>query len=151
MAWGFYELSGGSDFEAPERVVRTAKVLDTYDVPVTRSRTTLVATAPSIAESATPAVANVEAPATSEATQASYTPTVVETTVVETGPTSTHKVAGNRVNMRNGPSTDYGILAKLSKGDEVEVLEENDNGWSRLRVAATGQEGWMASRLLTAN
>lgn len=59
------------------------------------------------------------------------------------------QVAGNRVNMRSGPGTNYGVLVTLTRGTDVEVLEVDANGWARLRSIGTGQEGWMAERLLT--
>ena len=59
------------------------------------------------------------------------------------------RVAGSRVNMRDGPGTGFGVIVTLEGGTEVEVLELSDNGWARLRTVSTGQEGWMAERLLT--
>lgn len=59
-------------------------------------------------------------------------------------------VSGSRVNMRSGPGTNYGVITVLVQGAETEVLEELDNGWVRLRVVATGEEGYMAGRLLSA-
>lgn len=58
------------------------------------------------------------------------------------------KVAGSRVNMRMGPGTQFDVLAKLVRGDEVEVLRVSDDGWARLR-GPDGRVGWMAARLLT--
>ena len=58
-------------------------------------------------------------------------------------------VDANRVNMRAGPGTNFGVLAKLTRGTEAEILEENDDGWVRLRVTDSGQVGWMAARLLS--
>ena len=58
-------------------------------------------------------------------------------------------VTGSRVNMRSGPGTNHGVLNTLVEGDEVEALEELDNGWVHLRVVETGQEGYMAGRLLS--
>lgn len=58
------------------------------------------------------------------------------------------RVAGSRVNMRSGPGTNYGVVTTLSGGTDVEVFEVNAQGWARLRDVATGQEGWMAERLL---
>lgn len=59
------------------------------------------------------------------------------------------RVAGSRVNMREGPGTNFGVIVTLDGGTEVEVLEVSDTGWARLRTVSTGQEGWMAERLLT--
>lgn len=59
-------------------------------------------------------------------------------------------VKKNRVNMRSGPGTQYGVAAKLSKGTEVEILSNLGNGWLELRVVETGKIGWMADWLITA-
>ncbi|MFP4274835.1 MAG: SH3 domain-containing protein, partial [Paracoccaceae bacterium] len=60
------------------------------------------------------------------------------------------QVAGNRVNMRTGPGTSYGVLATLDRGARVEVLDAPGNGWVKLRVEASGRVGWMAASLLGA-
>lgn len=55
------------------------------------------------------------------------------------------------VELRRGPSTEYLILRNLQAGDEVQVLEQNaDAGYSRVRVANGGAEGWILTRFLTA-
>jgi uncharacterized protein YgiM (DUF1202 family) len=53
------------------------------------------------------------------------------------------------VNVRGGPGTDFGIVTRLVRGDEVEILEDNGDGWVRLRLLGGGTEGWMADFLLT--
>lgn len=58
-------------------------------------------------------------------------------------------VSGNRVNVRGGPGTDFGIVNRLVRGDDVEILEDNGNGWVRMRPIGGGAEGWMADFLLT--
>lgn len=77
---------------------------------------------------------------------------IVATEAAGTEPTQgldLRTVSGNRVNVRGGPGTDYGIVNRLVRGDEVEVLEENGDGWVRMRTVDTGEEGWMADFLLT--
>ena len=55
------------------------------------------------------------------------------------------------VEIRRGPSTEYLILRNLEAGERVEVLEQNeDAGYSRVRVADQGTEGWILTRFLTA-
>jgi SH3 domain protein len=55
------------------------------------------------------------------------------------------------VELRRGPSTEYLILRNLEAGEEVEVLEQNqDAGYSRVRVNDEGTEGWILTRFLTA-
>lgn len=57
-------------------------------------------------------------------------------------------VSAAAVNMRNGPGTGYSVLARLSFGDRVEVLNDPGQGWVKLRVEETGRVGWMAESLL---
>ena len=59
-------------------------------------------------------------------------------------------VTGNRVNVRGGPGTDYGVVTKLTRGDAVEVLQDNGDGWVKMRPLDGGAEGWMADFLLVA-
>ncbi|WP_116599246.1 SH3 domain-containing protein [Primorskyibacter marinus] len=58
-------------------------------------------------------------------------------------------VNGDRVNMRNGPGTNFSVLGTLERGVAVEVLQETGGGWVKLRVADTGRVGWMAGFLLS--
>lgn len=58
-------------------------------------------------------------------------------------------VTGSRVNMREGPGTDFGILTSLVRGAEVEVLEITDNGWMRLRPTDGGPVGWMSGQFIS--
>jgi SH3 domain protein len=52
------------------------------------------------------------------------------------------------VELRRGPSTEYLILRNLEAGERVEVLEQNEQGYSRVRVADQGTEGWILTRFL---
>ncbi|MEJ6395637.1 SH3 domain-containing protein [Gymnodinialimonas sp. 2305UL16-5] len=58
------------------------------------------------------------------------------------------QVTGDRVNFRAGPSTDDAILTALVRGDQVEYLADAPDDWARLRVVATGVEGFMALEFL---
>jgi SH3 domain protein len=55
------------------------------------------------------------------------------------------------VELRRGPSTEYLILRNLEAGERVDVLEENQaQGYSRVKVADQGTEGWILTRFLMA-
>jgi SH3 domain protein len=54
------------------------------------------------------------------------------------------------VELRRGPSTEYLILRNLEAGERVDVLEQNGDGYSRVRVADQGTEGWILTRFLVA-
>lgn len=59
------------------------------------------------------------------------------------------EVAGTRVNMRDGPGTNYPVIARLNIGHTVEVLDESGDGWLRLRVLPEQHVGWIASSLIS--
>lgn len=171
----FYEMSGGAEFEpelrAPIAVAETQ--LEPAEAPVAQPEVTRADTASLIQIAApaptTPIVA--PAPAPSVASPASFsgplpagqvviTPapaapaqenTTLPQPVAETPLIDIRAVAGSRVNMRSGPSTDFRVLDTLPRGTEAEILEVNADGWARIRLMSTGQEGWMAERLLTDN
>nr|WP_247745136.1 SH3 domain-containing protein [Shimia sp. R11_0] len=52
--------------------------------------------------------------------------------------------------MRGGPGTSFGVLTVLTRGQEVQVLRENGNGWVKLRDEESGQIGWMSAKMITA-
>ena len=54
-------------------------------------------------------------------------------------------VTAIRLNLRNGASDRGDVIAKLSQGDEVEVLEKNGNWY---RVNSQQGEGWVFARYL---
>jgi hypothetical protein len=58
------------------------------------------------------------------------------------------RVTGDRVNFRAGPSTEDAILAALTLGTEVELIERVGDGWAHLRVLETGLSGYMSEDFL---
>ena len=52
------------------------------------------------------------------------------------------------VMVRTGPGIDRKIIAMPKTGNRVEVLEELESGWSRVRLSDE-KEGWMLSRYLS--
>ena len=59
------------------------------------------------------------------------------------------RITGDSVNMRAGPGTDFGILSRVTRDTEVEVMETFENGWLRIRVLDNNRVGWVSSRLVT--
>lgn len=59
------------------------------------------------------------------------------------------KVKGNRVNLRQGPGTNYPIIARLNGGYKVEILSDPGNGWLRLRTSEDKRIGWISATLVT--
>lgn len=101
--------------------------------------------------------ATVQAPAASaQIIDSTQTPQIILPSLIATTNTGgaelegdVRKVSGNRVNVRGGPSTNYGVVSKLTRGAEVVVLEDNGDGWVRMRPVDGGETGWMADFLLT--
>ena len=60
-------------------------------------------------------------------------------------------VSGNRVNVRGGPGTNFGIVTRLDRGDSVEVIEDLGNGWVQMRAIDDGRVGWIADFLLASS
>jgi hypothetical protein len=172
MDVAFYEMSGGADFEpgntslvvfAEPKPVMPSR--DAQPASVTRANATglsdiapsraviepipdnsaaggdLVADVPRVA-SVDPVVDPVQEPEVVAVEQ--ETPTEAETLP------DLRFVDGDRVNMRGGPGTDYAVIGRLVRNDMVEVLQDDGNGWLHLRATASGDEGWMAARLVTA-
>jgi SH3 domain protein len=54
------------------------------------------------------------------------------------------------VELRRGPSNEYLIIRNLEAGSAVDVLEQNGEGYSRVRVGDQGTEGWLLTRFLSA-
>jgi len=58
-------------------------------------------------------------------------------------------VTGSRVNVRSGPSTEFGVLTSLPYGEAVELLGYEGPSWARIRIEGGG-EGYMSRSFLEA-
>lgn len=165
MGWAFYELSGGADFEPPELA---QSPLNELQQTVAQERTLVARSA--VTPSQEPVI--VGSPSNDLVRQASVTnqPTTVqarttslavvlgeaarqavpEPVVAELPAADIRTVSGSRVNVRNGPGTNFSVVAQLTRGSETEVLQAPGNGWVKIKSTDTGGIGWMAERLLTA-
>jgi len=173
LGWAFYEMSGGNDFvpmsaqvEQPESTATEAGAAQAAAAPaqvpvVARIEPEPAAEVTRAAYSAEPSF-DIRKPDEDEL--AAVDPAVIasfgrvlngeETTdgvipASET-PVDLRLVSGNNVNMRNGPGTSYSVVGRLTRGEEVEVLSDPGNGCLKLRVAETGNVGWMADFLVSA-
>ncbi|HKL54663.1 MAG: SH3 domain-containing protein [Roseovarius sp.] len=171
LGWSFYELSGGADYEPRTNSIQARAKLDDLR-PVARplrAQEPRVAQAPDIAEApeigATDTVARglsglngtqtggvtvTLAAAGASLDSEAIAHNIATRSVVTPRQQDLREVAGSRVNMRAGPSTQYDRIARLERGEQVAVLRESVNGWVKLRVVETGRVGWMAERLVTA-
>lgn len=178
LGFAFYEMSGGADFEpasarlAQAEPLREAPVAaarePAADVSIAAATITKIDSTSDVtrvalnltdvsAAAAQPAAPIVTAPVTpARIIDSSQTPQVILPSLIATTPTTSadpatgdiRTVSGNRVNVRGGPSTNYDVVSRLTRGEEVEVLEDNGNGWVRMRPLEGGNVGWMADFLL---
>lgn len=161
MGWGFYELSGGSDFVPEERplaeavkpaaietqsIAASSAVEDTQIAAVVEEPATIEPEEPSQVVPASLIVVQddpvVEEPALEPASE------VQEVADVAPELLDIRLVNKPRVNVRSGPGTDYDIAARLVAGDETQIIEDLGNGWVQVKIA-DGNIGWMADFLLT--
>lgn len=70
-------------------------------------------------------------------------------TIEASGSGDIRTVSGNSVNVRGGPGTEYDVVTQLTRGDSVEVINDNGDGWVQLRPLNGGPVGWMADYLLS--
>lgn len=171
LGLGFYELSGGSDFEPETRpsaatdVVETTP-LNTQDIvsrddpdtvagldslPAALTQPLIVAAPASdpVTEAAEQAVA--EAIAAALAAPAPAAPVVEQATLVSlASPIGDQRyVDATSLNVRAGPSTSDRVVTRLDQNAPVIVLSELADGWALVRIGDAGTEGWVAARFLT--
>lgn len=58
-------------------------------------------------------------------------------------------VTGSSVNVRAGPSTQNAVLGRVRRGDEVELVDYEDNGWAKIRVADLANEVFISGDYLS--
>ena len=151
LFWAFYETSGGADFSPRERVVPLVKAkaeIAPEEEPLV-VETAVVEPEPVVEEP----VENVQ--------RVSYRvdPVLVSTATPRSEPSVEEQspatgadlvqVAGEWVNMRDGPSTDFGVLDTLPRGTQAEVIDRDGTGWAQIRIIESGAVGWMAEHLLS--
>lgn len=68
--------------------------------------------------------------------------------VASEAPLRTAFVTANRLNVRQGPSSQGTVMASLDKGEEVGIVR-TDRDWTLVRLEGDGVEGWVASSYLT--
>ena len=155
LGWAFYEVSGGKEFEPepPERPsAQTGAAApapdpraDDVDISAALAAESLPPPEPSPFSIVSP---QIPTPEQERVTLMPAPDELVAARPAKAEPADIREVRGNRVNMRSGPGTQFGVLDTLTRGTRVEVLREADNGWVRLEVAETGRIGWMSGRLL---
>ena len=168
LGWAFFELSGGQDFEPALATSISEVVAPSDDVdPIDRSFDR-----EEVARAATDALRSIEfddhevaaAPVTVVTDAALWkvsadteTSAIIENILDDVVPVvaatvpsdeNLYAVSVNRANMRNGPSTRNGVIAKLERGTAVQLLPSSSGSWVKLRVVETNRVGWISKKLL---
>jgi hypothetical protein len=63
------------------------------------------------------------------------------------GPGDVYKVTGERVNLRAGPTDQAAVRTQVLQGEELIELAQQGR-WLGVRVARTGEEGWVFNELV---
>jgi len=99
---------------------------------------------PVLAKSANSVIAN--APVIDGAPKAAP---VVEAAVGAVPDLAIMYVSSNSVNVRQGPSTNYEVVGRLTRAEAVTVVSPAQDGWVKISIEGDGLEGYIAARLLT--
>ncbi|MBV2359811.1 SH3 domain-containing protein [Thalassococcus sp. CAU 1522] len=177
LGWSWFELSGGTDFEPGENGVTLLARVDAPEIAdevpqVARATgaeglTAIAGAAPAklvfpssvkhlSAQTLPAASADKLAPLAGEEIEIEIVAARVVTSAAIAGVTSADAepdlrlITGSRVNMRNGPGTDYSVVGRLVRGDQVEILQNSGDGWVKLRALKGNRVGWMSARFVTA-
>ena len=168
LGWAFFELSGGQDFEPvlATSVSEVAAPTDHVD-PIDRSFDR-----EEVARAATNALRSIEfddhavaAAPVNVVTDAALwkvsadteTSVIIENILDDVVPVvaatvpsdeNLYAVSVNRANMRNGPTTRNGVIAKLERGTAVQLLLGQSGSWVKLRIVETNRVGWISKKLL---
>ncbi|OED48376.1 ligand-binding protein SH3 [Rhodobacteraceae bacterium (ex Bugula neritina AB1)] len=197
LGWGFYELSGGADFEPPKRpepVAKAEPAAETHQLaritsvaaptqPVLTRRSAAAAPARPAADpnlrqrvaaqhlvSASAVLASTQTAFSSGSeaaplqlasldgglaaiTAAPASLAIEETASLPSAAPETYidrrSIRASRVNMRQGPGTNYPVIMRLLGGEEVVVIEDSGTGWLHLRAPDKGIVGWIAASLVS--
>ena len=167
LGWAFFELSGGQNFDSALATSVSEVVAPTDDAePIDRSfdREEVARAATNAlrsiefddhAEAAAPVnvvtdavLWKVSADAETSAIIENILDDVVPVVAAVPSDENFYAVSVNRANMRNGPSTRNGVIAKLERGTAVQLLPSSSGSWVKLRVVETNRVGWISKKLL---
>ena len=168
LGWAFLELSGDQDFEPALATSGSEVVAPSEDAePIDRSfdREEVARAATNALRSIefdddTKDMSHVNVPARATLWKVSAdteTSAIIENMLEDVVPVvaaavpsdeNLYAVSVNRANMRNGPSTRNGAIAKLERGTAVQLLPSSSGSWVKLRVVETNRVGWISKKLL---
>lgn len=167
LGWAWFEMSGGRDFEPGNHSLAVLAPFDAQPAPKSE-RVAVVSTksapAPepevtrtsgmgtSLADVSNLSIVSFPAqntqPEPEKVAAVIASDPVPAAVVIAASSIDYRLVTGTRVNLRSGPGTGFDVVAKLLRGDKVEVLQDEDSGWVRLRTLRGSDVGWMSDTFL---
>jgi hypothetical protein len=127
-------LGSGLDTDAPG-LLSDAKMLDPALIPLEDEETAIAAAIQATEAGIIPAA------------EAATALAVPADEVAE--PVAPWFVTGNRVNLRQGPSTATSVIGQVTLGQKAQVLEETADGWYRIETSEGAQSGYIYGRYLS--
>ncbi len=58
-------------------------------------------------------------------------------------------ITASSVNVREGPSTEFPVVGKLSRGEAARLLWTEENGWARIILEGDGMTGFVSGDFLS--
>ncbi|MCK8485101.1 hypothetical protein MUY21_13735 [Aliiroseovarius sp. S2029] len=138
----------GSPETAEGEIIATANATPAVQAPKAAAPARLVAVPVTLASASTPQTPAELAEAQARKMASNITTATPAAASLTTDAFPTVFVSGTTVNMRAGPSTKHGVVAKLTYGTEVYDMGTTASGWSQIKVVDTGARGFMATRFL---
>lgn len=77
--------------------------------------------------------------------------TALPSTPLAAAPVDLRYITANSVNVREGPSTEFPVVGKLTRGEATRLLWIEDNGWARIILEGDGMTGFVSGDFLSAN
>lgn len=58
-------------------------------------------------------------------------------------------ISANSVNVREGPSTEFPVVARLRRGEATRVMWTEENGWTHIVIEGDGVSGFVSGEFLS--
>lgn len=58
-------------------------------------------------------------------------------------------ITAQSVNVREGPSTEFPVVARLRRGEATRVMWTEENGWARIVIEGDGVSGFISGQFLS--
>jgi hypothetical protein len=165
LAWAFYEVSGGQDFQprmsaaiaatedTQQRHLKAqsqslAKISSTRQTVDSQKETNLIVTRMIVADEISVG-RGITSYSMTDAAIPNGRKLVFSLSTPDTSP-QIRRIRANNVNMRTGPGTQFVVLDTLPADSRVKLLDDSVRGWVKLRSLDSGRVGWIQKRFISA-